>query len=369
MKKLQIMFKTTIQVFLLAAIVAFFSQCQDSSKINALVIADNEEVAKSLETILENSGLFSADVNTTASPKFSKYNVVVLDLVKGEWDEETKANYLAYVKEGGASVLIGGSAFAFGDWAELSEVAGTPTSAGLKKSTDGFEYVVSNLKKDNPITTGLPQKWTHAKDYLVLNTANITGQTEVLATAWADTLMGGDGAHLPVMAAIAFGQGRVFHTTLGSNANAEDLTALQCVGFITVLQRGAEWAANGVVSQTVPIDFPSSVSTHDWVDYKPLTIDETLAKSATYEIGKSTKYLQDFTMMIRKSDGTAATYAMYEDKILTFMSSQASVESKKYMCRQLSWMGSEKSVAALEKLVEDKDLAESAQYALTRIKQ
>jgi len=196
----------------------------------------------------------------------------------------------------------------------------------------------------------------------------ITGQTEVVATTWADTTHGGDGAHLPVMAAINYGQGRVFHTTLGINASATDLTPLQCVGFITILQRGAEWAATGVVSQAAPIDFPNAVSTHEWPDYKPLTVDQILEKAASYEVGKSTKYLQDVTMMIRNCDGTAEAYGMYEDKILAYLNSTASSESKKYMCRELSWMGSDKSIPALEKLVDDPELGDAAKYALARLK-
>jgi hypothetical protein len=36
----------------------------------------------------------------------------------------------------------------------------------------------------------------------------------------------------------------------------------ECVGFITVLQRGAEWAATGKVTQTkLPADFPTADKT------------------------------------------------------------------------------------------------------------
>ena len=59
---------------------------------------------------------------------------------------------------------------------------------------------------------------------------------------------------------IRYGKGRVFHTTLG-----HDLAAMRCVGFITTLQRGVEWAATGKVKTKVPKDFPSTmrVSTRD----------------------------------------------------------------------------------------------------------
>ena len=51
-----------------------------------------------------------------------------------------------------------------------------------------------------------------------------------------------------------YGQGRVFHTTLG---HAD--YSFECVGFITTFLRGTEWAATGVVTQSdVPADFPTA---------------------------------------------------------------------------------------------------------------
>jgi uncharacterized protein len=36
---------------------------------------------------------------------------------------------------------------------------------------------------------------------------------------------------------------------------------MKCVGFITTLLRGAEWAATGKVTQKVPKDFPTATAT------------------------------------------------------------------------------------------------------------
>jgi type 1 glutamine amidotransferase len=52
---------------------------------------------------------------------------------------------------------------------------------------------------------------------------------------------------------IRFGKGRIFHTPMGH----EDVS-VECVGFITCLQRGAEWAATGRVTQKIPEDFPTA---------------------------------------------------------------------------------------------------------------
>ena len=50
---------------------------------------------------------------------------------------------------------------------------------------------------------------------------------------------------------LTYGKGRIFHTTMG-----HDIAALSCIGFITTLQRGTEWAATGEVSQKIPNSFP-----------------------------------------------------------------------------------------------------------------
>ena len=76
---------------------------------------------------------------------------------------------------------------------------------------------------------------------------------EVLATAYADPEQRGSGRDEPMLMVLDYGSGRVFHTTLG---HAD--YSMQCVGFITTLLRGAEWAATGEVTIPVPDDFPTA---------------------------------------------------------------------------------------------------------------
>jgi type 1 glutamine amidotransferase len=75
----------------------------------------------------------------------------------------------------------------------------------------------------------------------------------VLATAYADKAKGGSGRHEPMIFTIDYGKGRVFHTPMG---HAD--YSMECVGFITTLQRGVEWAATGKVTQELPDDFPTA---------------------------------------------------------------------------------------------------------------
>ena len=72
-------------------------------------------------------------------------------------------------------------------------------------------------------------------------------------TAFSDPANKGTGHDEPMLMTIGFGKGRVFHTTLG-----HDVPAMECVGFMVTLRRGAEWAATGKVTVKVPPDFPTA---------------------------------------------------------------------------------------------------------------
>jgi len=60
---------------------------------------------------------------------------------------------------------------------------------------------------------------------------------------------------------------------------------------------------------------------------------------------------------------------MYEDKIIEVLKDDdASAECKNYLCRDISWMGTEKSVPVLNDLLKNDETSEMAKYALTRMK-
>ena len=85
----------------------------------------------------------------------------------------------------------------------------------------------------------------------------------MLATGFADTTIErASGEHEAAIFTVQYGEGRVFHTTLGHiNRDAvEPPASVRCVGFITTFQRGAEWAASGRVTQAIPHDFPTAKS-------------------------------------------------------------------------------------------------------------
>lgn len=107
---------------------------------------------------------------------------------------------------------------------------------------------------------GLPSAWLHTKDELYDRLRGPAENVTVLATAYSDVEknglpwnknVSGTGRHEPQLLAIEYGTGRVFHTVLGHM-----VYSMECVGFITTFQRGAEWAATAEVTQAVPANFP-----------------------------------------------------------------------------------------------------------------
>ena len=354
--------------YLMIAMPLLFSQCKEPAEHTALIVSDQDaKVGESLKTILEKTGLFDADVTESNAPDFEGYDAIIIDVNKAEWSDETKEEFMAYLNNGGGAVLLGASPFAFGEWEALSELTGL-AGGEVAKSDNPYKISVINENGDHPVTRGLHRNWMHDEDYMIFNTGTLGGNAEVLSVAWADSLHGGPGKYIPAIIASSEGQGRLLCTTFGSGASKDNEKPLQCAGFITILQRGAEWAATGKVTQAVPVEFPTIYSTYEWENFEPLSDSEILKRAATYKIGKSTRYLRDFSLRIRSSDGKPETLAKYEDMILTFLNSDASVDSKKYMCKELSWMGSEKSIPVLEKLVNDKELSEAASYALQRLR-
>jgi len=118
-------------------------------------------------------------------------------------------------------------------------------------------FVMDTRAPEHPIMAGLPAKWMHAKDELYDRLRGPAENLTVLASAFSARDQSGTGEHEPLLMALTYGDGRVFHTALGHN-NGKDITAQRCVGFITTLQRGVEWAATGKVTQAVPTDFPTA---------------------------------------------------------------------------------------------------------------
>jgi type 1 glutamine amidotransferase len=266
-----------------------------AATINALLIDgqnnhDYKSTTPHLKKILEDTRLFTVDVATapakggdmkTFKPRFTDYRVIISNYNGEPWSPETQAAFVDYVRGGGGFVSVHAADNAFAQWKEYNEMIGVGGWEGRNEKSGPYlrlrdgkwthdtnagrggshgqqhPFVLDTRVPTHPIMAGLPAQWMHAKDELYDRLRGPAQNVTVLASALSTRETGGSGEHEPLLMVIPFGQGRVFHTALGHN-NGKDLTAQKCVGFITTLQRGTEWAATGRVTQKVPADFPTA---------------------------------------------------------------------------------------------------------------
>jgi type 1 glutamine amidotransferase len=207
-------------------------------------------------------------------PNFSYYDVVLSNFGFGAapWPEATQKAFTKFVRTGGGLVIVHAADNSFGDWNDYNEMIGVGGWGGRTKESGPYVYweegtIVRDAKMDgpggshgpqheftvivrdanHPVTQGMPRQWLHAKDELYDSLRGPASNMRVLATAFSNRTK----RHEPMIMTIDYGRGRVFHTPMG---HAD--YSMQCVGFVSTLLRGTEWAATGKVTIDIPENFP-----------------------------------------------------------------------------------------------------------------
>ncbi|MBL8818057.1 MAG: ThuA domain-containing protein [Planctomyces sp.] len=247
------------------------------------------QTTQMMKSYLEETKLFTVDIATTKPqgtdpdfhPEFGNYAVVLSNYNGADWPKETQKSLTDYVHAGGGLVIVHAANNAFGQWKEYNEMIGlggwngrtaesgpfiytneagdlirdtSPGNGGSHGSQHEFSVVIRD--REHPITVGMPTEWMHTKDELYDSLRGPAINMNVLATAFSDPSTGGTGRHEPMIFTVSYGKGRVFHTPMGHADYSQE-----CVGFITTLQRGTEWAATGKVTVEIPSDFPTADKT------------------------------------------------------------------------------------------------------------
>lgn len=227
---------------------------------------------------LKSGGLCEVTVATTPpkgedmisfQPKFADFDVVVSNYNGDSWSDATQAAFEKYVAGGGGFVTVHAADNSFPQWDAYNRMIGlggwngrnqksgpyvrwkedqqkitrdlSPGSGGQHGKRTPFLMIVRDA--DHPITAGLPGSFFQTEDELYGQLRGPAENMHVLATAYSDPNTGGTGEHEPILMTIHYGDGRVFHTTLGHDAKA--MTGL---AFQTTLRRGTQWAATGDVT-------------------------------------------------------------------------------------------------------------------------
>ena len=245
-----------------------------------------------LKKELEETGLFQVDVVTAPQsggdftnfkPDFAKYQVIVSNLDSPEWPHDLMSSFENYIQNGGGLVVVHAADNAFPDWKAYNEMIGIggwrnrteqagpywffkdnklvsdPSAGPAGGHGARLPFQLTVRDPNHPIVRGLPKQWMHAPDELYATLRGPGKNMTVLATAHSDPSNHGTDRDEPILMALSYGKGRIFHTTMG-----HDIPALSCVGFIVTFQRGTEWAATGKVTQKIPAGFPTS----DTVSYR-----------------------------------------------------------------------------------------------------
>jgi len=221
-----------------------------AAKIQVLLITGDDVKAHpwketSVETkrILESSGKF--DVALVEGVKaledaenLKKYDVIYYHMYNASTptaSDTGKANLLNFVREGKGFVVCHLASASFKEWDEFKKLCGRYWV--MKKSGHGPRSVfkVKIADKDNPITKGLDDFEQDDELY-----AKLQGDDPICVLATADSDW--SKATEPMVFTLSYGKGRVFHHTFG-----HDVKALRTPAVQTLIQRGTEWAATGVV--------------------------------------------------------------------------------------------------------------------------
>ncbi|MEO0793630.1 MAG: ThuA domain-containing protein [Verrucomicrobiota bacterium] len=215
-------------------------------------------------------------------PSFKDYDVVISNFgwKAAPWPKETQRAFEEFVGTGGGFVSVHAADNSFPGWEAYNEMIGIGGWGGRNEKDGPYVYYTNDgeLVHDNspggagahgpvhkfpitirdpyhPITQDMPTVWLTTNDECYAKLRGPAENMAVLATGKDQNENAPTDRHEPVLMALEFGEGRVFHTTLG-----HDTPAFEGVGFITTLLRGTEWAATGEVTIPIPDDFPTDTN-------------------------------------------------------------------------------------------------------------
>jgi type 1 glutamine amidotransferase len=242
--------------------------------------AEREKAFLPLAGVGETQDLKEPKADPDFAPKFKKYDVVVSNFgwKAADWPVSTQKALEDFMKAGGGFVSVHAADNSFPDWLEYNKMIGLGgwgdrnekngpyvyyTNEGELKRDDspgsagshGPQHIIPITVRvpDHPITKGMPAVWLSAKDECY---AKLRGPGEnmiILATGKDMSGKAPTDRHEPMLMALTYGNGRIFHTTLG-----HDDYSCESVGFIISFLRGVEWAATGKVTIPIPDDFPTA---------------------------------------------------------------------------------------------------------------
>jgi type 1 glutamine amidotransferase len=227
--------------------------------INVLILSGNnnhkwQKTTPVIVKMYDNAELFTTDVterpDTLKYKDYKKYDVVVSNWNSWpdndmSWSSEKQEALLKYVNEGGGFVAVHAGASSFYGWEDYHRIGigrwGDETSHGKQTKAKVFGF-----DQSHPVTHGFSHFYIVDE---IWEKTDIHPSAKPLAKLSSRNVKDGHPINEKTVFVNTIGKGRSFYTVLGHNQRALFNTGLR-----TLLIRGTEWAAKGVVTTDIPID-------------------------------------------------------------------------------------------------------------------
>lgn len=195
---------------------------------------DWKQTAPFLKETLERTGRFKVTLRDSGPGDLSGFDVILVDYNGPRWGEEAESAIEKFVSSGKGIATFHLTSYAFEGWKAWPEINGAVWfKLGHSKRR---VFKVDIIDKAHPITQGVPSPFDI--DDELYNGLTLNPGIVPLADAWDDPAASGTGKRHPLVWCGSFGQGRLFHMTLG-----HDLKGLSAEGFQKLLVNGVAWAA------------------------------------------------------------------------------------------------------------------------------
>jgi type 1 glutamine amidotransferase len=277
-------------------------RAQDEPPLLRVLVVDGcsnhdwRQTTHAIRAILQPTGLFEVTVSTapptatspgwaTWRPRFREHHVVIQhynDLGGGApWPAEVRADFEAFVREGGGVYVWHAGNNAFADWPAYNRMIGLgwrgpEQGVALRVEADGrvvripagegagtghgarFDATVVR-RGDHPIHEGLPRRWKAADIEVYNHARGPADEVEVLSYAYDETATK---QNWPIEWTVRYGRGRVYTSTLGHVwPGDEQPVTVRDAGVQTLLVRALQWLGGRPVTYPVPADFPTAEAT------------------------------------------------------------------------------------------------------------
>jgi len=317
-------------------------------------------ITKALEVIGRKTGAFeiarSKDMSVFTADGLAAFDAVCLNnCTKLDFSDPAKQHVLLdFVANGGGIAAIHGATDNFYDWPEGAALIGGLFD-GHPWRAEGT-WAVKVEEPDHPVAAAFGTRNFKINDELYrIKTPYSRRKLRVLASLDMDDeinrgvkdLKPSD-IDIPVCWIAGHGKGRVFYTSIGHN---HDVTWNPMV--LRHYLAGVQFALGDIEADT------TSSFEH--------TLDSLLPKVAKYDYGDSRLPLSKLAEFIKMYYGSTAQLSRIEGRLLEVLETDSTFAGKQFVCKQLSLIGTERSVPVLAGMLTDEKTNDMARYALERI--